>query len=154
MKSVLKIILTRSNDIFRQESLAKHRTLRSVAWNLEYNEEWDTQNYVKKGKLKDRIGIAWFKMGVWKLRNHRKEFEKKKCPLCLEQENEIHIILECNKTKEIRLELIDKKILTMNKKLALSKLINTKNEETRLKFGKYLYLVKKLWEKEILKLSK
>ena len=62
LKRVLKTILDRCNDIFRQESLSKFRLLKSVSWILNYNEEWSIQNYAQGGNLKNRIGIAWYKM--------------------------------------------------------------------------------------------
>ena len=115
---------------------------------LEYNDKWTTQDYVLGRNPKDRTGMAWYKMGVWNLRHTRKNFEANKyMPLCLEPENEIHIIFECKKTKELRLKMFDKKFLVINKKIALRKLINTSREIIRVNLGKYLYLVKKLREK-------
>jgi hypothetical protein len=29
---------------------------------------WDTEDYVNCGSRNNRVGIAWFKAGIWKLR--------------------------------------------------------------------------------------
>ena len=104
--------------------------------------------------LKVRIGMSWYKMGVWKLKNIRKNFEANKCPLCLEQENEIHIILECKSTEELRERWIENRLVGGNRKLIVQKLLNSNNEKTRNNLGKFLYSVRNMWVKEIEGLSK
>ena len=83
------------------------------------------------------------------VKNVRKNFQSNKCPLCLEQENEIHIILECKAKEEVRERWVDRKILGCNRKLALQKLLNSNNEKVRINLGKILYFVKSMWVEEI-----
>jgi hypothetical protein len=33
---------------------------------------WDREDYVMFGSRNDRMGIAWFRAGIWKLRGMRK----------------------------------------------------------------------------------
>jgi hypothetical protein len=33
----------------------------------------------------ERIGIEWWRVGIWKMRGIRKGFEKGRCPLCYEE---------------------------------------------------------------------
>ena len=62
---------------------------------------------------------------MWKSKGIRKNFEKGKCPLCKETENEIHIMLESKKTIEMRKEHIEERLLKLDSKLALVKILNT-----------------------------
>ena len=97
------MISDRFNDIFRQDALSNLRTLKSVSWNLNYNNKWTTQDYALGINPKDRIGIAWYKLGVWNLRHSRENFDANKSPLCPEPENDIHVIFECKKKKNRRM---------------------------------------------------
>jgi hypothetical protein len=36
---------------------------------------WDRKDYVMYGSRNDRMGIAWFRAGIWKLRGMRKGLE-------------------------------------------------------------------------------
>ena len=51
------------------------------------------------------------------------------CPLCSEPENEIHILLECKKTLEMRKKYIEERVWKLDSKLALVKILNIKNIE-------------------------
>jgi hypothetical protein len=42
---------------------------------------WDRENYVMCGSRNDRMGIAWFRAGIWKLRGVWNGLEIGRCPL-------------------------------------------------------------------------
>ena len=69
--------------------------------------------------MKNEIaGLAWFRMGIWKSKGSRKKFMKGICPLCIEPENAIHILLECKDTMEIRKTYIEEKLSKLDSKIA------------------------------------
>jgi hypothetical protein len=43
---------------------------------------WNREDYLMCGSRNDRMGIAWFRAGMWKLRGIRKGLEIGRCPLC------------------------------------------------------------------------
>jgi hypothetical protein len=63
---------------------------------------WDREDYVVCGSRNDRMGIAWFRVGIWKLRGVRKGLEIGRCPLCSGEEDAVHIILKCPETRRLR----------------------------------------------------
>jgi hypothetical protein len=46
-----------------------------------------------------RIGVAWMRAGIWKLRRLRRGTDKGSCPLGLGKEDAKHILLRCPETK-------------------------------------------------------
>jgi hypothetical protein len=44
---------------------------------------WGKESYIEKFTIKERMGIIWWKTGIWKLRKIRRGFERGRCPLCL-----------------------------------------------------------------------
>jgi hypothetical protein len=56
-----------------------------------------------------RSGLAWFKIGIWKLRGMRKGFDKGRCPLCSEEEDPKHILLKCSETRKWREQFLSRK---------------------------------------------
>jgi hypothetical protein len=53
------------------------------------------------GSRNDRMGIAWFRAGIWKLRGMRKGLEIGRCPLCNGEEDAIHILLKFLETRRL-----------------------------------------------------
>jgi hypothetical protein len=41
---------------------------------------WDREDCVMCGSRNDRMGIAWFRAGIWKLRGIMKGLEIRRCP--------------------------------------------------------------------------
>jgi hypothetical protein len=52
--------------------------------------------------MNGRNAIAWFGLGVWKLRGLRQGAGGGRCPLSEEGENVSHTLLKCNETKTWR----------------------------------------------------
>jgi hypothetical protein len=61
------------------------------------------------GSRNDRVWIAWFRAGIWKLRGVRKCLEIGMCPLCNGEEDAIHIPLKFPETRRLREHLLSRK---------------------------------------------
>jgi hypothetical protein len=94
-------------------------------------------------KKRKRSGIAWLIAGIWQLKGVRRNADKGRCPLCLEEEDVKHILLECKETKHWREKLIHVKWLNMNKEVACRKIIKITNITHTQNLEKYLHIVKK-----------
>jgi hypothetical protein len=57
---------------------------------------WTREEYVMCCISKDRSGIASFKAGIWNLRGMRKGLENGRCPLCNEEEDAVHMLLNAH----------------------------------------------------------
>jgi hypothetical protein len=66
--------------------------------------------------MNKRTGLAWFQSRIWKLRHIRRDGEKRKCPLCDGDENEIHIWLKFNGTQRWQEKFWNKNRYTYMKK--------------------------------------
>jgi hypothetical protein len=75
--------------------------------------------------------------------------DKGSCPLCLEEEDAKHVLLECKETKHWREKSIHDKWLSMNKEVAYRKIMKTTNRTHIQNVGKYLDTVKNKWLNEI-----
>jgi hypothetical protein len=75
----------------------------------------------------DRMGIAWFRAGILKLRGIRKGLEIKRCLLYNEEEDAIHILIKCTETRRLREHLLSRKWQIINEELAYKKIINCTN---------------------------
>ena len=148
-KKTLMRIKRRGQDIKNQENFAKMRIMTTLEFYSRIKRIWSKEDYVDEGDNKIREGWSWFRLGVWRSRGMRKNFEKDKCPLCLEREDEFHIMLGCNKTKEIRKNYIEDKILRLSLELGLMKILKERNRTQIRKVGLMLFRIKKEWVKEI-----
>jgi hypothetical protein len=90
------------NDNERQNIFSDINAKISLSSYCEMKHEWGKECYVEKCTRKERMGIIWWKAGIWKLRGIRKGFERGRCPLCLGEEDAKHITLECCETKKWR----------------------------------------------------
>jgi hypothetical protein len=68
----------------------------------ELNFSWGKKLYIECCSRKERSGTAWLIVGIWQLKGVRRNADKERCPLCLEEEDEKHILLECKETKHRR----------------------------------------------------
>jgi hypothetical protein len=75
----------------------------------------------------------------------RRNYDRGRCPLCLEKEDVKHILLECKETKYWREKLIHDKWLNMNKEITYRKILKTTDRIHIQNIGKYLYIVKNKW---------
>jgi hypothetical protein len=48
---------------------------------------------IHRYNVKGRIGTAWFRLGIWKLKGIRRGTGKGRCPSCNEEENDTHTLL-------------------------------------------------------------
>jgi hypothetical protein len=94
------------------------------------------------GSRNDRMGTAWFRAGIWKLRGMRKGLEIGRCPLCNGEEDAIHILLKYPETRRL-----------FNEELAYKKIINCTNTVELRNLGRYLYKIKCKWENRIKELQ-
>jgi hypothetical protein len=58
---------------------------------------WDREDYVMCGSTNDRMRIAWFRAGIWKLREIRKGLEIRRYPLYNGEEDAVHILFNARK---------------------------------------------------------
>jgi hypothetical protein len=84
---------------------------------------WDRGDYVMCGSKNDRMRIAWFRAGIWKLRGIRKGLEFGRSPLCNGEEGTVHILLKCPETRMLSGHLLSRKWQIINEELAYKKLL-------------------------------
>jgi hypothetical protein len=94
----------------------------------------------------ERMGIAWFRAGIWKLRGMRKGLEIGRCPLCNGEEDSVHIILKCPETRRLRENLLSRKWQIINEELSYNKNISCLNTVELRNLFTYLYKIKCKWE--------
>ena len=110
---------------------------------------WEIEEYVLGCNNKGREGWSWYRLGLWRSGGGRRKFPKDKCPLCGEREDEIHILLECSKTAEMRKVYIEERKLRVNPTIGLMKIMNEKKIENIRKIGIMLWRIKCLWRNVI-----
>jgi hypothetical protein len=98
---------------------------------------------------KERSGVAWLMAGILQLEGGRRNADKGRCPLCCEEEDVKHILLECKETKYWREKLIHDKCLSMNKEIAYRKIMKITNRTHIQNLGKYLDILKNKWFNKI-----
>jgi hypothetical protein len=81
----------------------------------------------------------------------RKGFEKGRCPLCSEDEDDI--LLKCSKTRKWREQFLSRKWHILNEWIAYMKIINCTNIIELRKIGICLCKIKCKWENKIRNLS-
>jgi hypothetical protein len=111
--------------------------------------EWGKECYVERCTRKERMGMIWWRAGIWKLRRIRKGFERGRCPLCLGEEGAKHIILECCETKKWREKYVHSNWLNMNEDLTYKKITCCNNAKRLKAIGKYLFKSKFKWESKV-----
>jgi hypothetical protein len=78
--------------------LAKFSYKSSLTQYRELNCSWGKKLYTECCSRKERSGIAWLIAGIWQLEGVRRNADKGRCPLCIEEEDVKHILLECKET--------------------------------------------------------
>ena len=64
----------RCNDIFRQQAFSKMSLFSSLMLYNKIKDTWDMEEYVSMGSNKEITGLAWLRLGIWRLRGLRKKF--------------------------------------------------------------------------------
>jgi hypothetical protein len=149
VSGICKKIKERCNDIERQNLFSKIKEKISLIFYSDVKQEWAGEQYISCCSRTERSGLAWFKIGIWKLRGMRKESEKGRCPLCSEEEDPIHILLKCSETRKWREQFLNRKWL----RPAFKKIINCNNSIELKNIGSYLYKIKCKWDNRIRNLS-
>jgi hypothetical protein len=147
--TVCKEVKERCNDIERQNCFANLSEKRSLIFYRDMKFLWDREDYVMCVSRNDRMGIAWFRAGIWKLRGIRKGLEIRRCPLCNGEEDAIHTLLKCSETRRLREHLLSRKWQIINEELAYKKIINCTNTVELSNSGRYLCRTKCKWESRI-----
>jgi hypothetical protein len=106
----------RCDDIERQNLFSRMSEKISLVFYQEMKQEWDREEFIVYCNRNERRGMAWWRLGIWKLRGSRKGVEKGTCPLCLGEEDTKHILLECPETNDWRTEMLCKNGWTLMKK--------------------------------------
>jgi hypothetical protein len=107
--------------------------------------EWGKDKCTRK----ERIGVIWLKAGIWKLKGIRRGLEKGRCPLCLGEEDEKHILLKCKESKKWREEWVNSNWPSINEDLVYKKIVGCTNVNKIKLLGKYLFKVKCKWESKV-----
>ena len=110
---------------------------------------WGKKLYIEFCSRKETSGVAWVIAGIWQLKGDRRNADKGRCPLCLEEEDAKHILLECEETKYWTEKLIHDKWLSMNKEITYRKIMKITNRTHIQNLGKYLDIVKNKWFNKI-----
>jgi hypothetical protein len=98
----------------------------SLVFYKEMKLKCNMEEYVNCCSRKKRAGIAWGRVGIWKLRGIMRVFKNGRCPLCYELEEATHILLICTETKESREEVLCKKWMGLDKDTAFKKITGCK----------------------------
>jgi hypothetical protein len=77
-----KQIKERCNDTERQNLFANISEDMSFIFYSDMQLEVGCEEYTVCCIRNERSGLAWFKTGIWKMREMRKGYENGRCPLC------------------------------------------------------------------------
>jgi hypothetical protein len=101
---------------------------------------WSKELYIEWCSRKERHGTAWLLAGVWQLKWLRRNSHNGKCPLCLEEEDVKHILLDCSDSRNWRLHVLNDKWISINEEVAHKKMLICTNKN-QLNLGKHLDIV-------------
>jgi hypothetical protein len=119
----------RCNDIEKQNLFSRLFENISLVFYREMKQRWGREDFIDCYNSNERRVMAWWRLGIWKLRGNRKGVEKRTCPLCLGKEDTKHIFLECPETKNWRMEMC-KRWLDINEEVAYRKMLSCTNKVT------------------------
>jgi hypothetical protein len=131
--------------VYGADVLAVFPEKSSLTLYRELNFSWGKKLYLECCSRKERSGIAWLIVGIWQLKGVRRNADKERYPLCLEEEDVEHILLECKETKHWRVKLIHDKWLNVNREVACRKIVKITNRTHIQNVGKYLDIVENKW---------
>jgi hypothetical protein len=102
---IYRVVKGRCDDIEKQNLFSRLSEKISLVFYQEMKQEWGRKEYNDRCNSNERRGMAWWRLGIWKLRGSRKGAEKGTCPLCLGKEDTKYILLERPETKNWRTEM-------------------------------------------------
>ncbi|KAJ4429544.1 hypothetical protein ANN_21713 [Periplaneta americana] len=97
-----RIVKERANETSREDIFSNIKDLGSLKYYREVKQFWVQEEYVRLNSREERTGMAWWRLGIWRLKNRRGNVEKDKCPLCGLAEDAVHIALKCQATNDLR----------------------------------------------------
>lgn len=106
---VWRKVKNRLKDIERQSIEEECRNKTSLSFQNLYKTSWGKENYLIDVGIKERAGLAWFRLGGWLQFTLKNDLDLNICPLCYKIEDCFHILFECKYTANIR----DKYILKL-----------------------------------------
>jgi hypothetical protein len=77
-------------------------------------QEWWREMCIDQCNPNEGMGLAYFRLGIWKLRGKRRDVEKGTCLLYDEEENLVHRLLKCKETPRWREQFLDNTRLFTN----------------------------------------
>ena len=146
LKTITLHIEKRIKDISRQNDVAEIANKTSLTFYKNLKTIWSTGHYISLNFKKVTIALSWARLGIFRLKNRRGIYPQNVCPLCNGIENLHHILLICVATNNLRLKYLTNLSLNTYSEYSCIKLLNSRNEETLIKTGRFLYSVKLLWE--------
>jgi hypothetical protein len=122
----------RCDDIERQNLFSRLSEKISLVFYQEMKQEWEREEYIDCCNRNERRGMAWWRLGIWKLRGSTKGVEKGTCLLCLGKEHTKHILLVCPETNDWRMKMLCKRWLDIKEEIAYRKVLScTKKNDVK-----------------------
>jgi hypothetical protein len=143
-----RVVKGRCNDIEKQNLFSRLSGKISLVFYQEVKQEWEREEYIGCCNRNER-SMAWWRLGIWKLRESWKGVEKGTFPLCLGKEDTKHILLECPETKDWKMEMLRKRWLDINEEIAYRKVLRCTKKMMVKNIGKLLFMVKCKWEGKV-----
>jgi hypothetical protein len=69
--------------------------------NGDLKHSWGREAYNTWFTMKERSGIARFRLGIGKLKGAEEAMERDRCLYCAGEESEFHLLLKCPETQEV-----------------------------------------------------
>jgi hypothetical protein len=108
--------------------------------------DWQKEDYTSITTRESRRSIAWWRMGIGRLKGIRKNVEIGICPIHRKEEELSHI-LRCDGTKMWREDILDKKFWNIDPEIGIRKIARCKNKDMWQKLGLYLSTYREKWER-------
>jgi hypothetical protein len=97
-----RVVKGRCYDIERQNLFSRLSEKISLVFYQEMKQEWGREEYIDCCNRYERRCMAWWRLGIWKLRGSRKGVEKGTCSLCLGKEDTNTIYWSVRKLKTVK----------------------------------------------------
>jgi hypothetical protein len=111
---------------------------------------WEKKLYVEACAQEVRIGIGWWKMGIWKVKGVRGNTEQGMCPMCSEEESWSHI-LRCAETRNWREALVHKRFTSIKPEIGIRRTSTDKDNDILPNLGLYFSMYKEKWKRLVMK---
>lgn len=85
------------------------------------------ETYISCCTVKERSGVPWFRLGIWKQRERGGVTERGKCFPCTGENSEYHPLQKCPETQRWREEVMSREWPNINEEIAIRKILTVKN---------------------------